>query len=87
MSADLSTLSSIISSQVVEIESFLNAKDLSIPSLNEPFSPASEAARMNPQVYKSIKLIVAAADQLINTLRPPQFLVAECSMAVSKHEI
>jgi len=81
MSSNLSALSNIISSQVAEIESFLNDKNHSFPSLNEPFSPESEAARMNPKILISIQLLAAAADQLINTVRPPQFLLAECALA------
>lgn len=83
MASDLSLLSQIITSQVAEIDTVLAEKNLFFPSVNDPFNPATEAARMNPQVLKSIKLLVAAADHLINIVRPLPLLLTETAMGVS----
>ncbi|KAI0739310.1 S-adenosyl-L-methionine-dependent methyltransferase [Irpex lacteus] len=41
------------------------------PSAHEPFSPESEALRMNPDIQAQSAILVAAATQLVAAIRPP----------------
>jgi hypothetical protein len=75
MSDALTALVSIISSNVKDIQSLYQKENIEIPSLDEPFSP--NALDDNPQVTKAIKLVTAAAAQLIATLGNPSDTVRE----------
>ncbi|EMD39226.1 hypothetical protein CERSUDRAFT_152302 [Gelatoporia subvermispora B] len=68
-------LSDIIANGVTSIQTACDARNVSFPSLDEPFSPQSEAIRQ--AVFSDIKTIIAAAYQLIATLQVPPAYVAE----------
>jgi hypothetical protein len=62
----LSSLSSIISSGVAEIESLYASRGAAYPSLDEPFHPDP----MHGIAREAVNLVIAAASQLIATIRP-----------------
>lgn len=66
MHSPLSALSAIISSGVADIESAYAAQGATYPSLDEPFRPDP----MDAMVQEAANLVIAAAGQLIATIRP-----------------
>ena len=69
MSSPLAALAGIISQSVQTLESAYSKKGLSFPSLDEPFKPGP--LDDDPDVGNTTRLIVAAACQIIATVRPP----------------
>ena len=65
----LSALAGIISQSVQTLESAYSKKGLSFPSLDEPFKPGPLDDDL--EVGNTTRLIVAAAYQIIATVRPP----------------
>ena len=65
----LTALAEIISQGVQNLESAYSKKGLSFPSLNEPFKPGP--LDDDADVGNTTRLIVAAAYQIIATVRPP----------------
>lgn len=74
MTTDLESLRDIIVSSVDRIVGICKETGKEFPPLDKPAHPSefsSESIRNNPTVADSIHLAVAAASQLIATLRPP----------------
>ncbi|KAH9484885.1 4-O-methyltransferase 1 [Psilocybe cubensis] len=67
----LSQLACLINNSVVALEKACSDSNLPFPSLDDPFSPASEAFRANPQAEEATKVIAAAAHQLMMMVLPP----------------
>ncbi|KAI5119287.1 hypothetical protein M0805_008066 [Coniferiporia weirii] len=68
---ELKALAKLINDSVKRIEESCSARNVAFPPLSEPFSPESEAARMDPAVLQASTDIVAAAAQLTALVRPP----------------
>ena len=71
MASILKQLSDLIAASVRDIDAACDARGVSFPSLDEPFSEESERARQEGEVLSSIGIIVAAATQLIAVARAP----------------
>ena len=74
MTTDLESLRDIIVSSVDRIVRICEETGKEFPPLDKPAHPSefsSESIRNNPMVADNINLAVAAASQLIATLRPP----------------
>jgi hypothetical protein len=74
----LSALSAIISSGVAEIESVYAARGAAYPSLDEPFRPDP----MDGVAQEAVNLIIAAASQLIATIRPAPISIFSTAASV-----
>jgi hypothetical protein len=75
----LDALLGVISSGLAEIKTIYSKEGISTPSLDDPYSP-------NPverKVGQATNLVVAAAFQLIATLRHPSGSLVEASGGVS----
>lgn len=68
---ELRALGNIISTSIDRILDRCSKESLSFPSIHEPANNATEEVRNDPEVAISINLLVAAATQLIATVRPP----------------
>ena len=79
---DLHALLDLVKSSVASIEKSFVASKQPFPSLNGPFNPASEAVRMSPDVQEATGLLVAAASQLIATVRPPHATILAYTLQV-----
>lgn len=64
-------LSKIISDSVASLEKVCKKNKTLFPSLDEPFSPPSEAFRSDPEAAEAANKIAAAALQLAATVLPP----------------
>lgn len=69
--AELKALGSIIQNAINSIEAKVASKGIDFPSLSTPTTPESEAASKLPEVEQASALIVAAAYQLIQSVRSP----------------
>ena len=80
----LRRLSAIISDAVDKIEEQSANAGHPYPSLNEPFDPTnpSEALTVDPVVLQNAMLLIAAANQLIATVRLPATTVFDMSLGV-----
>jgi hypothetical protein len=74
----LSALSSIISSGVTEIESLYAARGAAHPALDEPFRPDP----MDGIAREAVNLVIAAASQLIATIRPAPISIFHTAASV-----
>jgi len=63
----LRDLSKIISDGVDKIDQTCTELNLQFPSPDEPFTPASHAAHLDPQISQAVLRIVAAAAQITAT--------------------
>jgi hypothetical protein len=75
----ISALSSIISSAVTSVDAAYAAEGATFPSLDEPF----RRTPLDGKVQESINLIIAAAAQLIATVRPPPATLLDAAGSVS----
>ncbi|KAJ7581450.1 S-adenosyl-L-methionine-dependent methyltransferase [Mycena floridula] len=76
MTSPLRALVTLISAQVETLESGYSKSQIFFPSLDEPFQPSP--LDFDPKLNEARRLIVAAASQLIATVRsPPEFLMEE----------
>ena len=69
--AELQKLVNIIQDSLRTINGTLESAGLDFPSIHEPLTMESEAARMIPDVDEACRYIVAAAYQLISSVRSP----------------
>ncbi|KAF8891394.1 S-adenosyl-L-methionine-dependent methyltransferase [Infundibulicybe gibba] len=65
----LSSLANLISASIAAIERNCVARKVKLPSLDEPFTPQSEAPLLDPEVQNAAAIVIAAAAQLTATLR------------------
>lgn len=59
----------------------------SLPDLNAPFDPASEAFRKDPKAAEAANVIAAAAFQLAATVLPPPSTLLGVAEAVSSGDV
>ncbi|KAH8998235.1 S-adenosyl-L-methionine-dependent methyltransferase [Lactarius hatsudake] len=76
----LIALARIISQGVQTLESAYSKKNLSFPSLDEPFKPSP--LDDDPDVGNTTRLVIAAAFQIIATVRPPQETILDYAPAM-----
>ncbi|KAF7791400.1 hypothetical protein EIP86_002414 [Pleurotus ostreatoroseus] len=82
--SELRALVDLINDALKRIESTCASRSQIYPFADEPFSPQSEAARMDPDVFEAGNIIVAAASQLISAVRIPALTL---SVAVSSYQL
>lgn len=82
MISTLRALANLIVQQVDLIESTCEEKGLSLPSVDEPFSPQAETARNDPQISRAVTLLSAAANEIALVARPPQATVLMKALGV-----
>lgn len=68
---------------IKHIDESCSSRNVSFPSLDQIFTPESEAARMDPHVLQASANIVAAAAQLTAIVRPPPLTLLTQSVQVS----
>ncbi|GJE88029.1 O-methyltransferase [Phanerochaete sordida] len=78
--SELVALSQIIQASLNAIQQSLAVKKMEFPSLHTPLTLESEAARMQPEVEKECTVIVAAAYQLIASVRSPVLSITNLGM-------
>ncbi|KAH9484887.1 4-O-methyltransferase 1 [Psilocybe cubensis] len=71
MPSTLSSLAVLINRSIITLEKACSESKLPFPSFDEPFTPASEAFRANPEAEEAAKVIAAAAHQLMMMVLPP----------------
>lgn len=79
----LKALAKLVNDSVAEIEKSCTARNVVFPSLSEPFTPESEAARADLAVVEAAGVITAAASQLIALVRPAPLTLFMRSIQVS----
>lgn len=81
----LRLLAETILSAVSHIDAQFEAAGLEFPSLNEPFNPFDPTTGLlfHPEVSTNGAVIIAAAEQLLVSVRPPPLVVLENAIAVS----
>jgi len=79
MSSPLSALSEIISLNILRLESEYSKKGIPVPSLNDHIT--SGPLDQDPAAIEAVQLIVAAASQLIASVRPPHWTIREYAPA------
>lgn len=81
----LRTLVDILSDAVNHIESQYAAAGLKMPSLDAAFDSANLACTFlsHPDVIEQASVVVAAAEQLAVSVRPPRMVILENVLAVS----
>ena len=79
---ELRALSKLIQDAIDTIEVTVKASDLEFPSPHTPFTIESEKARTLPDVQQASSLIVAAAMQLIQSVRSPTLSILTIGMQV-----
>ena len=67
----LRDLTELILRSVDTIESSCERRGVDLPSLDEPFTPESEAFRADPDVLAAIQVLTSAAYQLLQVGRSP----------------
>ena len=80
MASPLSALVSIISSGVHTLESTYSKHGSKFPSLDDPYVPG--ALEEDPALIETTRLVVAAAAQLIATVRLPEDTVREYALSM-----
>ncbi|KAH9484888.1 4-O-methyltransferase 1 [Psilocybe cubensis] len=71
MPSTLSSLAFLINRSIITLEKACSESKLPFPGFDEPFTPASEAFRANPEAEEAAKVIAAAAHQLMMMVLPP----------------
>lgn len=82
MASTLRALANLIVQQVDLIESTCVEKGLSLPSVDERFSPQAETARNDPRILRAVTLLSAAANEIALVARPPQATVLMKALGV-----
>ena len=82
MAQTLLALTELIARSTARIDEVCKAKGTSFPSLDEPFTAASEEIRADPAVARAIAVAAAAAEQLIATIWQPASTVAYAALGV-----
>ena len=82
MSQTLIQLSQIIATSAKNIEQRCDETGTEFPSLHQPLSEETEAARHDPEVLEHIQTLVSAATQIIAAAKVPQTYIfnATCSV-------
>ncbi|KLO06095.1 S-adenosyl-L-methionine-dependent methyltransferase [Schizopora paradoxa] len=72
MTSTIRALAEVILQNIDALEADCARRGVEAPSMKEPFKPGSEFSLNDADVQKASTVIVAAAQQLINTVQPPQ---------------
>ena len=84
----LRSLAELILKNVEIVEADLQNRGAEGPSIDEPFVPGADINFGNPAVSEAIYLTTCAAQQLLQTIRPPQAcLLQEVSSVSIQHSI
>ena len=83
MSSKLRALADLIVRQVDDIEAACAERNLELPSLEQLFSPESEAARRDAGISKAITLLNSAANEIGLVTRPAGESVLMRALGVS----
>lgn len=83
MKSSIRALAELIIENVDVLEADCAGRGVEVPSLLEPFTPGSGFAMDKPEVRKATSVIAAAAQQLVQTVRPPQMNLITTSYGVS----
>ena len=80
----LRLLGEIITNCIDKVECRLGAASVSFPSINAPYNPTSKAeiTLLDPDIFEATRHIVAAASQLIATVRHPAHTTSEDALSV-----
>ncbi len=73
----------LVTKSVDALEQACNESNAQLPSLDEPFHPASEAFRVNPVAAEATAVISAAALQLNAIVSPPRNILYQAVGGVS----
>jgi len=84
MAQMLLDLSKLISDAAAHIDSVCKARNTTFPSLDEPFNPATETIRMDPEVMGSLATLTSSADQLIATAWVPALTLLSTTLSVRR---
>lgn len=84
MSGSLTQLVDLLRSSADVLEKACAANGTSIPNINQPFTPSSEAFRKDPVVAEAATVVTAAATQLAAIVNPPHVSLYHCAGGVSK---
>lgn len=87
MKSLIRALAELILENIDVLEADCAGRDIEVPSLQEPFKPGTGFALDKPDVRKASSVVVAAAQQLIHTVRPPQVNLLTTAYGVSSHLI
>lgn len=84
----LRLLGDIITTSIDKIEARLAQAEATFPSLSEAFNPTNkaEAILLEPEVLSATSHLVAAASQLISTVRHPAKTIIDDALSVSIKE-
>jgi hypothetical protein len=82
--AQLLELAKIISDSAQSLDRACTDNGLTFPSLDDPFTPQSEAFRANPEANEAANVIAAAAFQLVATVLSPPFSMISLISGVSR---
>lgn len=84
--AQVTELAKVISDAAQRLDSVCTRHGFAFPSLDEPFTPQSEAFRYNPDANEAANIIAAAAFQLLATVMPPPASMLSLISGVSSNE-
>lgn len=78
-------LGDLINASIDKIEARVADASVAFPSLDEPFNPGNEAESvlLDPEVLAATSHIIAAASQLIATVRHPAQSIIDDALSVS----
>ena len=83
MTSTIRALAELILQNIGPLEADCARRGVEAPSMKEPFKPGSEFSLNDVDVQKASTVIVAAAQQLINTVQPPQVNLVMTAYSVS----
>lgn len=86
MASEILQLSEIISTSTRELVELSKAHEWSLPVLNEPFNPAKNVFRSNPQAAEAAARTVAASFQLLTTLMTPARAIQSFTAGVRTYQ-
>lgn len=84
MPSQLRQLLELMAQSVEVLERVSEQTGISIPDLNAPLTPASEAFRRSPEATEAVKVIIAAADHMAAIVSPPHKQISKFLGGVSR---
>lgn len=85
MKSTIRALAELVLQNIDALEADCSRRGVEAPSLRDPYKPGSEFSLNDIDVQKASTVIVAAAQQLINTVQPPQVNLVMTAYSVSFH--
>ena len=83
MAQTLLDLAKFITDATTSIDAVCKARSTTFPSLDEPYDPAAEAIRTDPEVIGSLAVLAASAEQLVATAWIPALTLMSTCLSVS----